>query len=44
MDRLDAYFKEMDKYTAYLSAGNDRNVSIAHGNLLQDIKNVVSRS
>ena len=38
MDRFNAYFKEMDKYTAYSSG----NISITHGNLLQDIKNVVS--
>ena len=36
MGRFDAYFKEMDKYTAYLSG----TISNTHGNLLQTIKNV----
>ena len=40
MDRIDAYFKEMDKYTAYLSSASA--ISVAHGNLLQSIKNAVS--
>ena len=40
MERLDAYFKEMDKYTAYLSPTGK--ISAAHWNLQQTIKNVVS--